>query len=121
MLPDPIDQLVESVLAHEQMEEIRAYVARGRSFASLTAEELADAWVAAVVAVAFGDDDRLDDWSDLGAELELRGLARPEHLVPAQAMAALRQRIAQSTPEHFEAVAEHVGRVRRHLEKELRH
>lgn len=121
MLPDHVDQLVESVLAHEQMQEMQIYLARGRSFASLTEEVLNEAWVSAVTAVAYGDDDRLDDWADLGAELELRRLARPEHLVPAEAMAALQDRIAQSTPEHFEAVAKYVRHVRRHLNEARRH
>ncbi len=121
MLPDRIDQLVESVLPHEQMQEMLAYVARGRCFSSFSVEALTRAWVSAVTAVAFGDDDQLDDWTDLGAELELRNLARPERLVPPAAMAALRRRIAQSTPEHFEAVAKHVRRVRRRLAREPRH
>lgn len=121
MLPDPVDQLVETVIAHEQMQEMQTYLVRGRPHAALTVEALREAWVSAVTAVAFGDDDQLDNWADLGAELELRALARPDHLVPAEAMAALQARIAQSTPEHFEAVEKHVRRVRRHLDQQRRH
>lgn len=116
-----IDQLVEAVLAYDRIQKTRDYVARGRRFSPLTAEALGQAWVSAVTAVAFGDDDWVDEWSDLGAELDLRGLARPEHLIPAQVMAALRDRVAQSTPEHFEAVAKHVRRVRQDLNQQRRH
>jgi hypothetical protein len=121
MLPHHIDQLVEAVLAHEQMQEMQAYIARGRTFESVTVEALSEAWLAAVAAVAFGDDGSLGDWADLSAEFELRRLARPEHLVSPEVMVALQGRVVRSTPEHFEAVTKHVGRVRRHLAKESRH
>ena len=121
MLPHHIDPLMEAVLAHEQMQEMQAYLARGRAFGSLSIETLNEAWLAAVAAVAFGDDGRLGDWADLSAEFEIRRLTRPEHLISPEVMVVLQDRIARSTPEHFEAVAKHVRHVRRRLAEERRH
>jgi hypothetical protein len=106
-----VDELVEGLIADGELDDVTAYLEQGRPFASMAVETLNLAWVAALKAVAFGDDARLDELAELGAELWLRGLPTPEHLVRPRAMAALQRRVLDSTPEDVEAVAEHMGRT----------
>jgi hypothetical protein len=110
MNDDP-DDVARAILADSEMQDTEAYLARGRAFALLPIDDLNKKYAAAFTAVAFGDDAPMIEWSDLAAELRLRRLPIPEHLV-AGAMAALQKRVADPTPEHFEAVRKHVGRLR---------
>lgn len=115
---DGTDELVEALIADGEMQEMKAYLEEGRAYASMTDQALNQRWVAALTAVAFGDDVRLAELCDLGAELRLRGLPPPEQRVLPEAMAALHRRISDSTPEDFEAVAENIGRVRKRWESD---
>ena len=115
---DRIDELVEALIADGEIQEMQAYLEQGRAYVSMTDEVLNQKWVAALTAVAYGDDARLDDLCDLGAELRLRGLPPPEQLALPEAMAALQRRVLDATPEDFETVAENIGRVRKRWESD---
>lgn len=109
---DPMDELVEALIADGEMEKMQTYLEAGRAYASATVEVLNQRWVTALTAVAYGDDSRLDDLCDLEAELRLRGLPTPEQLVPQETTAALQGRVLNATPEDFATVAENIRRRR---------
>ncbi|HJQ57923.1 MAG TPA: hypothetical protein VJ890_13515 [Vineibacter sp.] len=78
------DRIVSAFLDNREMEETRSYLARGRRFEALDTERLNQDWVALFRALVAGDNSRLQDLDDVGAEIRLRGLAPPEHLVQAE-------------------------------------
>lgn len=110
-MSDHSDDIARAAIADDEMQDTRSYLVRGRAFASLSVEDLNQMWAAAFTAIALGDDAKLTEYSDLAAELRLRSLPLPEHLVQG-AMPALQKRISESTPEHLEAVRTHVAHLR---------
>jgi hypothetical protein len=114
---DRVEETVDAVIADFERQETKSYLEAGRAYAAATVEALNQKWVAALTAVAFGDDARLGEWGDLGAELRLRGLPQPDALVPAKAMAALSGRVRDATPEDIANVRKSIGRVRRRWER----
>ena len=73
---------VLAYLRHQDLERRRAYVAEGRRFATLAADDLGAAWAEAFVAMCLhGDSSRVRDIDDLTAEIGLRGQPVPAHLV----------------------------------------
>ncbi len=115
-MPMDPDQIVKSLVAEDEMEDMKAYLERGRAFSQLAVDDLNSAWAAAFTAVAAGDDDMLLRLAELGAELRLRNLPLPEHRVQ-EALEAMRKRIAETKPESFDAVAERVAQLRQRREK----
>lgn len=89
---DPVGELVEALSADGEMQQMKIYLEEGRAYGSLAVEKLNGRWVAALTAVSHGDDTRLDEWSDLAAELRLRRLPLPEHLVQIPSRRASRCR-----------------------------
>lgn len=113
-----IDATVDAVLAQQDMEETRSYLARGRRLAALGIEELEREWIAAFAAVcADGDRSRWTDLADLGAELGLRQRNKPLHLVRPGVMAIVQQRVRESWQEGRGPVGEAVGRILDEMEK----
>lgn len=110
-MKDRIDALLQAFMDHQAMEETRDYLERGRRFGGLTDDDLSTGWAAAFTAVcADGDGRRETDLDDFGAELGLRKLERPEHLVPPRAMKAAQERVRNSRHESFGPVTEAIGR-----------
>jgi hypothetical protein len=106
-----IDAILEAFMDHQAMEETRSYLERGRRFEGLTDDALSTGWVAAFTAVcAHGDECRETDLDDFGAELGLRKLARPEHLIHPRAMQAAQKRVRDSQHEALGPVTEAIGR-----------
>jgi hypothetical protein len=87
-----------AIVRSAEMEETQDYLARGRRFSGLTADALNDAWATAFKDVFSNENrSRVRDLDDLGAELRLRELELPEHLV-APEMAGLRERLIREGP-----------------------
>jgi hypothetical protein len=110
-MKDRIETILEAFMDHQAMEETRSYLARGRRFAGLPDDALSKSWAAAFTAVcADGDERRETDLDDFGAELGLRKLERPEHLIHPRAMQAAQERVRNSQHEAFGPVTEAIGR-----------
>ena len=76
--------LVKAFLDHSEMEFIRSYLERGRSFADVPTEGVEEAWATAFkLACVHGQTSHKIELNDLTAELRLRGLDPPERLVQA--------------------------------------
>jgi hypothetical protein len=73
---------IKAYLRHRVMEYTHSYVARGRRFEALTEDKLNEGWASAFIALcADGDRTRAIDSRDLTAEISLRKLRTPVHLV----------------------------------------
>jgi hypothetical protein len=117
-MKDRIDAIVQAFLDHQAMEETRSYLERGRRFEGLTVDDLSKGWAAAFTAVcAHGDESQEADLADLGAELGLRNLTRPEHLVHPRAMKAAQARVINSQHEAIGPVTEAIGRFMATMEQ----
>ena len=117
-MKDRIDAIVQAFLDHQAMEETRSYLERGRRFEDLTVDDLGKGWAAAFTAVcADGDGGRQTDLEDLAAELGLRNLERPEHLIDPRAMQAAQERVRDSEQESFGPVTEAIGRFMKRMDE----
>lgn len=77
-----LPSFARAVFESRTMEEVNAYVSRGRRFGNASEDEIAEAWVAAFdLALGRGDKSRRADLEDLFAEFHLRGLELPVHRV----------------------------------------
>jgi hypothetical protein len=115
---DNIDAIAQAFLDHQAMEETRSYLARGRRFEGLSVEDLNRGWAAAFTSVCANDDQgRATDLDDLGAELGLRKLERPEQLVHRDAMKMAQERVRNSRLEAFGPLMEAVGKFRDEMDK----
>jgi hypothetical protein len=115
---DRIDTILQAFLDHQAMEETKSYLERGRRFEDLTVDDLSKGWAAAFTAVcADGDEGGQTDLDDLGAELGLRNLERPEHLVHPRAMTAALERVRNSQHEAFGPVTEAIGRFMERMDE----
>jgi hypothetical protein len=85
-------------VANREMEDTRSYLDRGRAFADLTNEALNAAWVKACRAVhGRSSSSREAEFRDLKAELRLRGLKYPLHLVKPETERTVK-RLREATP-----------------------
>jgi hypothetical protein len=117
-MKDRIDAILQAFMDHQAMEETKSYLERGRRFAGLTVDDLSKGWAAAFTAVcAYGDESRETDLDDLGAELGLRNLKRPEHLVRSRAMQAAQARVRNSQHEAFGPVTEAIDRFMERMDE----
>jgi hypothetical protein len=115
---DSIDAITQAFMDHQAMEETRSYLARGRRFEGLSVEDLNQGWAAAFTSVcANGDQSRAIDLEDFGAELGLRNLERPDHLVHRDAMKMAQERVRNSRLEAFGPLMEAVGKFRDEMDK----
>jgi len=90
------DAIVEAFIASEEMDNAARYLQAGRRLARLSDAALKASWAEAWR--GYYDErqaDRWDDCMDAEAELTLRRLPRPEHLIPA----ATRKRVVARTRE----------------------
>jgi hypothetical protein len=116
-MKDRIGAVTQAFMDHQAMEETKSYLERGRRFEGLSVEDLNRGWAAAFTAVcADGDRRRATDLDDFGAELGLRKLEKPDHLV-RDAMKIVQQRIRDARPEMFEAVKEAIGKFMDEMDK----
>jgi hypothetical protein len=96
MTREEIEDLLEAFRANDAMENTRWYLMEGRRYARLTEEVLHSVWLSAWrdFHIHLKQSAR-DDYNDASAELRLRGLALPEHLIDPvqleQAQARLRE------------------------------
>lgn len=96
------DDLVEGLIRSEQMEETAAYLGRGRRFSALSPSELELRWVEAFRTwLGERTDSHLQQMDDLSAELRLRGLEPPYHLVKKESE-AIREEIRVADPADFD-------------------
>jgi hypothetical protein len=82
MTREQAEKFVAAFQANDEMENTRWYLAEGRRYAGLTEEALNSAWLAAWrdSHIHLTQDGR-DRYDDVCAELRLRALALPEHLI----------------------------------------
>ena len=75
---DDVGAFLQSMIANSTLEDTAAYLRRGRPYAGLTAEKVADLWASGLKAWlperATAD---MGQFCDAGAELHLRGIAPP--------------------------------------------
>ena len=117
-MTDRIDSMVEAFMAHQAMEDTRSYLERGRQFEGLSVEDLNARWAAAFTAVcAQGDQSQAIDLADFGAELGLRKLKHPEHLIGVDTMNATQRRMQESRRQMLGPMEEAVGRFRDKMDK----
>src|SRR6478609_1749091 len=109
-MTDDADGFAKAFVVHNEMEQTRAYLERGRRFEHMPVEALNEGWAAAFKLVLLPKDQRRpSDQHDFGAELRLRGLEIPYHLVQ-DAMNELRQRIRDNREAARDSLLEDLGR-----------
>jgi hypothetical protein len=92
-------RILATFQAHAAMENAAHYLRRGRRFADVGKKALVAEWLA-----AFRDSsldlrqDRARDLDDVTAELSLRGMRSPEHLIPADVRKRAAARLAPYLP-----------------------
>jgi hypothetical protein len=110
-MKESIGAITQAFMDHQAMEETKSYLERGRRFEGLTVEDLDKGWAAAFTSVcADGDESRATDLDDCGAELGLRKLEKPEHLVRRDAMRIAQARARNARQEMFGPVKEAIGK-----------
>jgi hypothetical protein len=118
-MTDNVGDFTHAFLDNVAMEEARAYMERGRRFREMPIEELNQAWADAFDLVCgLGERTRIEDLSDLGAELSLRGLEKPAHLVQ-DAMKRAQARVAgfPDNPAGLNALRDDIGRFLAEMKK----
>jgi len=103
------NKIVQALLAHNQMEEVAAYLRRGRPFKEASEADLNRAWAAAFeLSLGHGERQYRQQLDDLGAELQLRGIEPPVHLVE-KTMEKIQQRIRDMPPDARDAARDAIG------------
>jgi hypothetical protein len=111
------DDTIKAYGQHRTMEHTRSYLDRGRSFQNLAEDKLNEEWAAAFIALcADGDQTRARLAHDLNAEIGLRKLKEPMHLV-SHAMDRIRQNIRRIAEEDLERIEGQIGAFLGDLEK----
>jgi hypothetical protein len=88
--PSLVSQVVQALIDDDRMEQTRSYLQRGRRFAGLEIDALNARWVAAfkLYAAPKGVGPHMGphvrDMEDADAEIRIRGLQVPGHLVEAE-------------------------------------
>jgi hypothetical protein len=81
-MTDEGEAIAKAYLKHRAMERTRSYLERGRRFEGLAEGKLNEGWASSFIALCADDDQtRATDLHDLSAEIGLRGLEEPVHLV----------------------------------------
>ena len=119
---DRIDAIVQAFLDHQAMEKTRSSFERGRRASKISPSTISarDGAAAFTAVCADGDGGRQTDLEDLAAELGLRNLERPEHLVDPRAMQAAQERVRDSEHEAFGPVTEAIGRFMKRMDEPIR-
>jgi len=118
-MTDKIEEFTDAFLDHIGMEEARVYLERGRRFRDMPVEDLHQAWADAFDLVCgHGDEKWREDLNDLGAELRLRRLEKPAHLVQdAMKRASARVSSFRGNDEGRKTVRDDIGRFLDEMEK----
>lgn len=119
---DPCDPeaIVNAFLQHKSMEQMQAYLARGRRFAQLDVEWLNTDWIIAVriwFAHKHPTKERVMD--DLAAELRLRGLEPPYGAVEQELVDRSTQTNEAERKETVRKVAQEIGKFMRQTDRPL--
>ena len=120
MNPRDPEAIVNAFLQHKRMEQMQAYLARGRRFAKLGVERLNEDWVIAVsswLAHKHRTKERLMD--DLAAELRLRGLEPPYGAVEQELADRSAQTKETERKKVLRAVAWEIGEFMRENQRPL--
>ena len=117
-MTDEAKRVVQALLESAAMEEVRGYLERGRRFETMSIDDLNNAWARSYETVV-GRDDRTQamDLDDFGAEIRLRGLETPAHLVDDGAMEAAMQRIRDMPDNGREAAKDAIREFLDELDK----
>lgn len=100
--PESVDELLASIqksaMDESTMDEMQSYVERGRRFQNTELEALKQNWATSLSRWFADPENRAAhlDADDSEAELRLRGLEPPDHLVDADAKEMARARIIQA-------------------------
>ena len=104
------DSFVQALLDSRKMAQVSAYLSRGRRFEDGPDDDIRQAWVIAFEhVVGRGDTDRRADLDDLFAEMHLRHLEVPSHLVK-ETMERMAEHMRQRPDAAKEAAREVIGR-----------
>lgn len=106
----------EAFLRNKEMEETRAYLSAGRRFKDTPEDIVKQDWVAAYRRLIDGERSLVRDLDDLGAELRLRGIEAPSHLVQTEAAEAVR-RLQREGQIDKEAVKQEIRKFQEDLDK----
>ena len=90
-------ELVQAFVASEELDIAARYIEAGRRYSHLSDAVLKKTWAGAYV--AYYDRRQADRWRDCmdaDAELTLRRLPRPEHLIPPEAKKRIVARIRET-------------------------
>ena len=104
------NDLLQAFVASEELDTAAGYVAAGRRYAGLSDSVLERTWASAYMGYYLqGQRHRWIDCLDAEGELTLRGLSRPEHLVPPEARKRIAVRIRKigCLPEIWRALRLH--------------
>jgi hypothetical protein len=116
-MADDMDPMAKAFLDHQEMEETRAYLERGREFKGAPAEGIEEAWAVAFKLVyEYGESSHRDQLNDLAAELRLRGLEPPGHLVQ-ETIGVLQERLRDTAEVARDSLLENVKSFLEQLEK----
>ena len=116
-MADDIDPMAKAFLDSQEMEETRAYLERGREFKGAPVEGINEAWALAFKLVyEHGETSHRAQLDDLAAELRLRGVEPPGHLVQ-DTIRALQERLRNTAETARDTLLENVRRFLDQLEK----
>ena len=94
------EAMVDALLAADQMESTARYLSSGRRYASFGTEEIKQRWTDAVrIFLASYGKENPREMDDLGSELSLRKVPRPEESVRDQVAAVARRIQHDDDPE----------------------
>jgi hypothetical protein len=115
-------ELAAAMIASNQMDMDRAYLERGRQLQALGQDELEKMWAASFRAYfALGDQSREIELNDADAELRLRGIPIPNHLVEEETKIFEKRLDAKLKSVGREKVLTEVGLAIEEFEKKTRH
>lgn len=103
------NSFVQALLDSRRMAQVSAYLSRGRRFREGSDDQIREAWATAFEsALGRGDRSQRGDLEDLFAELHVRGLEAPSHLVK-DTMERLANQMRQRPDVAKEAAREVIG------------
>jgi hypothetical protein len=108
MTKEEADKTVQALLANKQMEEVAEYLRRGRPFKEMPQADLNKGWAAAFeLVLEHREKQYRQQLDDFGAELNVRGIEPPAHLVE-KTMEKIKQRILDMPAEAHDAALDAV-------------
>ena len=112
------EAMVDALLAADQMESTARYLSSGRRYASFGTEEIKQRWTDAVrIFLASYGKENPREMDDLGSELSLRKVPRPEENVRDQVAAVARRIQHDDDPEVRSRIRDRIRSFRDSLER----